>query len=403
MPGASKASERHILVLNAGSSSLKAAVLLSSAGSHAPAAILRSEVSGLKAAPQVRVKGADGTTINAGPAAGVTAGSYEQALGLLLDIFAAAGCAPDVYAAAGHRVVHGGTLYRAPVRIDAAVVDALDGLQPLAPHHLPPNLAGIRALSQRLPHLPQVACFDTAFHATQGSESTTLPLPRDYRDKGYRRYGFHGLSYAFIVSEFRRVTGMPLPRRTIIAHLGNGASMCAVLRGHSVATTMGFSTLDGLMMGSRSGSIDPGVLIDLVRREGLGAEGLEDILYNRSGLLGLSGLSSDVRTLLAADTPEVRFAIDAYCAAAARHAASLMVPLGGCDALVFTGGVGENAAPIRRGIVERLAWAGLRLDGRANAGNQTRISTSASKLSAWVVPTDEENMIARETLHLVKE
>ncbi len=403
-----------VLVLNAGSSSLKAALFAVSpvpaarrrrtpaAAGPAAAAVLRLEISGLKGGtPRLRCRDGAGRSLADRPAAGVAEGSYEDALALMLAEIARAGHATARIAAAGHRVVHGGTVFGAPVVVDAGVLADLDRLAHLAPHHMPPNIAGIRGLMGRLPGVPQVACFDTAFHAGQPAESATLPLPRDYRERGYRRYGFHGLSYAYIVSEFARVTGRPLPARTIVAHLGNGASMCAVEHGRGVATTMGYSTLDGLVMGTRSGSIDPGVLIELVRSERLDAAGLEDLLYNRSGLLGLSGMTSDMRTLLAADTEPARQAVAHYAAAAARHAAALMVALGGCDAIVFTGGIGENAAPVRRMILDKLAWAGCKVDVAANDAGRTAITRTGSRISAWVVPTDEESMIARETLRLV--
>lgn len=402
---ASEQGQRHVLVLNAGSSSLKAALFPAAAPARqrrGSAALIRLEVSGLKGgAARLRVRDGDGRTIEESAATGIGEDAHGDALAVVLDRLAVAGYPVAAIAAAGHRVVHGGTRFSAPIIVDAGVIGALDALAALAPHHMPPNIAGIRALTSRLPRLPQVACFDTAFHATQPPEATMLPLPREYRERGLRRYGFHGLSYAYIVEELARVTRRPLPERAIIAHLGNGASMCATRRGRSIATTMGFSTLDGLVMGTRCGSIDPGVLIELVRRDGLDAAGLEDLLYNRSGLLGLSGLSSDMKALLQSRDPAAREAVAYYCAAAARHAAGLMVSLGGCDAIVFTGGIGENAAPVRRLILERLAWAGVEIDNAANDAGAVMISTPAAKVSAWVVPTDEESMIARETRRLV--
>ena len=430
---------RLVLVLNAGSSSLKAALFevapsagasgigatRSSRAKPSPTRALKSaargpasadgmsetaaslrvvrrlEVSGLRSdAPRLRIRDGDGTALADAPAAGIAPGSYADALALMLTRLAEAGFGLERIAAAGHRVVHGGTVFRTPVIVDDGVVSALDGLAHLAPHHVPPNIAGIRSLMERLPGVPQVACFDTAFHADQLPEAADLPLPSEYRDRGFRRYGFHGLSYAYVVSEFERATGVPLPERTIIAHLGNGASMCAVQSGRGVATTMGYSTLDGLVMGTRCGAIDPGVLIELVRSEGLDAAGLEDLLYNRSGLLGLSGLTGDMRELLESDRPEARRAVEHYAAAAARHAAALMVALGGCDAIVMTGGIGENARPVRRMILERLAWAGCAIDAAANEHGAAAISRPGSRISAWVIPTDEESMIARETVRL---
>ncbi len=248
----------------------------------------------------------------------------------------------------GHRIVHGGTRYTAPVRVDQTIQDDLEALRKLAPLHLPYGLGALAALRKLAPDVPHIACFDTAFHAGRDDLHTRLPLPRAYHERGYRRYGFHGLNYEHVVRELPLQTGKPLPQRLLVAHLGNGSSMCAILDGRSVETTMGFSTADGLLMGTRTGAIDPGVLIALMRDEGLEAEGLEDLLYRRSGLLGISGLSSDMRELLASPAAEAAEAVNAYCYQAARYAGSLAVAIGGIDAMVFTGGIGENAEPVRR-------------------------------------------------------
>jgi acetate kinase len=274
-------------------------------------------------------------------------------------------------AAAGHRIVHGGTKFITPVLVDDAVMAELEALTPLAPLHMPPGLAALRRVRAMLPDVPHVACFDTAFHATQLEIETRLPLPREFFEQGYRRYGFHGLSYEHIVHALPK----PLPRRVIAAHLGAGASLCAILDGKSVATTMGYSTLDGPVMATRSGSIDPGAVIAIMRDKRLGVEGMEDLLYRKSGLLGLSGLSGDMRELLASDAPEAAAAIERFCYSAARHAASLAPALGGVDAMVFTGGIGENTATIRDRILDHLAW--LR------------------PLAVHVVPANEELTIAR--------
>ncbi len=259
----------------------------------------------------------------------------------------------------GHRIVHGGTRYTAPVRVDQTIQDDLEALRKLAPLHLPYGLGALAAFRKLAPDVPHVACFDTAFHAGRDDLHTRLPLPRAYHERGYRRYGFHGLNYEHVVRELPLQTGKPLPRRLLVAHLGNGSSMCAILDGRSVETTMGFSTADGLLMGTRTGAIDPGVLIALMRDEGLDAEGLEDLLYRRSGLLGISGLSSDMRALLASPAAEAAEAVNAYCYQAARYAGSLAVAIGGLDAIVFTGGIGENAEPVRQKILARLSFLGL--------------------------------------------
>jgi acetate kinase len=260
----------------------------------------------------------------------------------------------------GHRIVHGGTRYTAPVRVDQTIQDDLEALRKLAPLHLPYGLGVLAALRKLAPDVPHVACFDTAFHAGRDDLHTRLPLPRAYHERGYRRYGFHGLNYEHVVRELPLQSGKPLPQRLLVAHLGNGSSMCAILDGRSVETTMGFSTADGLLMGTRTGAIDPGVLIALMRDEGLEAEGLEDLLYRRSGLLGISGLSSDMRELLATPAAEAAEAVNAYCYQAARYAGSLAVAIGGIDAIVFTGGIGENAEPVRQKILAQLSFLGLK-------------------------------------------
>jgi acetate kinase len=301
-------------------------------------------------------------------------------------------------AGAGHRVVHGGGEFMTPVVIDATSIDRLASFEPLAPHHQPHNVAAIRALAAQLPQLPQIACFDTAFHATQPAVATRLGLPRDLEAQGLRRYGFHGLSYEYVVGRLRAAG--KLPARLIVAHLGNGCSMCAIRDGKSIATTMGFSTLDGIAMATRSGAVDPGALIHLLRA-GTTPEALEDLLYNRSGLLGISGISADMRTLLASAAPHAREAVAFFCYRIVREAGSLAAALGGCDAIAFTGGIGENAAPIREKIAAGLGWLGLELDARANAANAATISTATSRLGAFVVPTDEEQVIARHAARLL--
>jgi acetate kinase len=283
-------------------------------------------------------------------------------LHIALQALAALGHSASRFTGIGHRIVHGGTKYIFPTLVDARVQQELEALRSLAPLHLPFGLGVLQEMRALAPAVPNIACFDTAFHATQPELATRLPLPRAYFDKGYRRYGFHGLNYEHVVQALPQQTGKPLPGRLLAAHLGSGASMCAILDGKSVGTTMGFSTADGLVMGTRTGSIDPGVLVALMRDEHLTLDALEDLLYRRSGLLGLSGISADMRVLLASSKPEAAEAIDYYCYSAARHAASLITALDGCDAVVFTGGIGENAGDVRGRILGHLRWLGLKAD-----------------------------------------
>jgi acetate kinase len=335
---------KDILVLNAGSSSLKFAVH----GTDALVCRTKGQVSGIGSAARLVVddKGMDLPLVKTMADAQVFLFNWLQDhYGPVANL-----------AGVGHRIVHGGSTYVQPCRIDDQVLAALDGLRKLAPLHLPFGLGVLRHVRNLMPHLPHVACFDTAFHATQTELTTRLPIPRPYFDKGYRRYGFHGLNYEHVVDALPKQTGKPLPRRILAAHLGSGASMCAILDGRSVGTTMGFSTADGLVMGTRTGSIDPGVLVALMRDEHLGLDQLEDLLYRRSGLLGLSGISADMKTLLASSKVEAAEAVDYYCYSAARHAASLVPALGGLDAIIFTGGVGENAGAVRSRILSHLEW-----------------------------------------------
>ncbi|MBL8791957.1 MAG: acetate/propionate family kinase [Rhizobiales bacterium] len=336
-----------ILVLNAGSSSLKFAVY------DRPdlTEILRGQVSGIGTSPRLEC----GKLREVLPAAI----SYREGLSILLDWLDRQGIDASTISGVGHRVVHGGSAFTAPTLIDDRVLATLDSLRSLAPLHLPFGIGVLRDMRALLPDVRQVACFDTAFHATQPELATRLPLPRAFRDKGYRRYGFHGLNYEHIVAHLPRQTGRALPHRLIAAHLGSGSSMCAIRAGKSVGTTMGFSTADGLVMGTRTGSIDPGVLVALMRDEKLSLDQLEDLLYRKSGLLGLSGISGDMRELLASPKPDAAEAVEYYCYHAARHAASLVPTLGGVDAIVFSGGVGENAEPIRTRIMSHLAWLGV--------------------------------------------
>lgn len=304
--------------------------------------------------------------------------------------------------AAGHRVVHGGPHFAAPCFIDAGVIDELEALVPLAPLHQPHHLAAIRAVAALHPELLQIACFDTAFHTTQPAVATSFALPRALQAEGVRRYGFHGISYAYIADALPHYLG---PRaaegRIIVAHLGAGASLCALKGRKSVATTMGFTALDGLVMGKRSGAIDPGVLLYLMDAKGMDSAALSDLLYNHSGLLGVSGISDDMRTLLVSDRMEAREAVDLFVYRAAREIGSLAAALGGLDALVFTAGIGENAAPVREAICQACGWLGLELDAASNATGGPSISAAGSKVSAWVIPTGEDEMIGRDVWRLL--
>ena len=292
--------------------------------------------------------------------------------------------------AAGHRVVHGGDHYAAPVLIDAPVLDALERLCPLAPLHQPHNVAGIRAVAALRPELPQVACFDTAFHQSQPDIARMFALPKALTDAGIKRYGFHGLSYEYIARRLRELPGSEDRRRVIVAHLGNGSSLCAMLDGKSVASTMGFTALDGLMMGTRSGSIDPGVLLYLMDERRMTSAGLAQLLYKQSGLLGVSGVSHDMRTLLESGDARARLAVDLYVYRASREIGSLAAALGGLDALVFTGGIGEHAAPVREAICRSAQWLGVDPD------------PAKSRVAVAVIPTNEEEMIARHAFDVCR-
>jgi acetate kinase len=368
-----------LLTINAGSSSLKFAVFRLR-GEHEPDCEIRGQLSGIG-------QGVAKLTVASpvsGPldwrAANLRLEGHGDALDLLIDRLTIGRDRAD-WLGVGHRVVHGGTRFTAPVRLDRASIGALHGLVHLAPLHQPHSLAAIEAVAAALPDLPQVACFDTAFHATQPELASRFALPERYWTQGVRRYGFHGLSYEAIL---HRLSGTPggIPRRLVIAHLGNGASMAAVEDGCCVATTMGFSTLDGLVMGTRAGNLDPGVLLHLMRTEGLDRDGLERLLYYESGLLAVSGTSADMKTLLDSDDPRARLAIELYCYRISRELGSLAAALGGIESLVFTGGVGENAAPIRERIARASQWLGA--------------------IQIRVIPTDEELTIARHCRNLLR-
>ena len=306
-------------------------------------------------------------------------------------------------AGVGHRVVHGGSQFTHPLRIDDKAIEALAALNPLAPHHQPHNIAAIRAVAARLPRLPQIACFDTAFHATIPEEARRLPLPAEYEVRGIRRYGFHGLSYEYIAGVLPSIVGKEIAAgKVIVAHLGAGASMCAMQNGRSVATTMGFTALDGLPMSHRCGALDPGVVLYLMQEKGLSAELVSKMLYNESGLFGVSGgFSGDMQALLASDDAFAAEAVDMFVYRIGRELGSLAAAMGGMDALVFTAGIGEHAAEIRRRVCLGAGWLGIELDAKANHDGANCISTAQSMASAWVIPTNEDLMIARHTQQIM--
>jgi len=297
----------------------------------------------------------------------------------------------------GHRVVHGGATFAGPTIVTPDVLEELRTLVPLAPLHQPHNLAAIDAVAERLAGVPQVACFDTSFHRGQPAVAAVVPLPREVCGSGVQRYGFHGLSYEYIASVLPQVAPEIAGGRVIVAHLGSGASLCALKNGRSIDSTLGFTALDGLCMGTRPGAVDPGVILYLFQSLGLSAKEVETILYKKSGLLGISGISNDMRDLLARPEPGARLAVDYFVYRAAKEIGALTAVLGGLDGLVFTAGIGENSAEIRRRICQASAWLGIDLDDAANLAKGPRISTEGSRVSAWMIPTNEELMIARHT------
>jgi acetate kinase len=328
--------------------------------------------------------------------------THADAIALLLTSRRAGFIASECVTAVGHRVVHGGARL-APTIIDAAVLAELEALVPLAPLHQPQTLAAITAVAAQAPELTQVACFDTSFHRTQPREAQAFALPRHYADEGIRRYGFHGLSFEYVASVLRRHDSLAATGRTVVAHLGNGASLCALAGGRSVATTMGFTALDGLVMGTRCGALDPGVLLHLIERHRLDASALRHLLYQESGLLGVSGISSDMRVLLGSAEPRAAEAVDLFVYRIGRELGSMAAALKGLDAIAFTGGIGENSAVLRARVCQDAAWLGVELDEAANAQGGPCISRPDSRVTAWVIPTDEEALIAAHTRRLIAE
>jgi len=387
-----------ILVVNAGSSSVKFQIFALVNGG-VPKRLVKGQMDGIGTRPRLRAESSDGSSL--------VDKLYRP--DEIPDVPAAIGATADWLRetqrfrllAVGHRVVHGGPSYDRPVIVDQKALKRLEQYNSLAPLHQPNNLAPIRSLMTRRPELIQVACFDTAFHRTHPAVADRYAIPERFYQEGVRRYGFHGLSYEYVASRLREVAPEIAEKRVIVAHLGSGASMCALSGGKSIESTMGFTALDGLPMGTRPGQIDPGVLLYLLTEKGMAPEDLEELLYRESGLKGLSGISNDMRELEASDSPAARLAIDYFVYRIGLNTGMLAAALGGLDGFVFTAGIGENSATIRARVVEKLAWLGISLDSTANKAGKGRISQAQSKVPLLVVPTDEELMIARHTVSLL--
>lgn len=380
-----------LLTINMGSSTVKAALFRASAGA-APVESWRDTLDLVDAKPHWR---------SSSPAPSAASDSHAPT-GQIVALLAAR-LQDAMPTAIVHRIVHGGEHLDAPARIDEALLDTLQSLAPLAPLHQPPALALVQALRQQWPRIPQIACFDTAFHRTMPSLSRRLPIPAEWDALGVRRYGFHGLSYQSIVDRLRRDVPEISERRVVIAHLGNGSSLCAVREGRSVDTTMGFSALDGVPMGTRPGTMDPGVLLYLMRHARWSIDQLENFLYHDCGLKALSGSSADMRTLLEDESPAARFAVDYFAHRIGQATVALATSLGGLDALVFTGGIGEHAAPLRTAVAARLAWTGLMLDEAANERHASSIAASDSRVAVYVLTADEEAVMAAGALRVLRE
>jgi len=387
-----------IAVVNAGSSSVKFSLFgVQGDGLQLD---LRGQIEGLYTAPrlvardaagavQARKEWADGAGLG-------HAGALDHLMALLRSDFGHLNLL-----GVGHRVVHGGLQFTAPTRVTPEVLHQLEAFVPLAPLHQPHNLAPIRRVLDSAPGMPQVACFDTSFHRGNPEVAQMFALPFELHEAGVRRYGFHGLSYEYVASVLPRLAPRAAAGRTLVLHLGNGASICAMDGGRGVASTMGFTAVDGLPMGTRCGAIDPGVVMYLMAQRGMDAQAIEEMLYSRSGLLGLSGISSDMRVLLDSEAPRAKLAIDHFVYRIQREIGSLAAALGGLDALVFTAGIGENSPEIRQRVCAGLGWLGVELDAAANAAGEASIGSASSATSVWVIPTNEELMIARHTLRLL--
>lgn len=352
--------------------------------------LLYGEIEGIGNSAQLSMSGETRT---------ITAGTPHEAMEALASL--PDGPVTGDIAAFGHRIVHGGPDLKHSVLVDDASLAAIEAVSPLAPLHNPPALDVLKGLRKRFPGVPHVACFDTAFHRGHPAVADRFAIPDSLYHEGVRRYGFHGLSYSYIAGAMKTQAPDIAGGRVVVAHLGSGASMCAMINGHSVDSSMGFTALDGLPMGTRSGSLDAGVILWLQQQKGWSVDRVEDFLYHDCGLKGMSGLSNDIRVLLASDAPLAKLAVEYFVYHAARTAASLAVSMGGIDGIVFTAGIGEHSVPVRARILARLAWLGFELDPTANATSRGRITTQKSQIPAFVIPTDEERVIARETLALV--
>ncbi|MFZ1414812.1 MAG: acetate/propionate family kinase [Defluviicoccus sp.] len=382
-----------ILVINAGSSSIKFAGYAAD-GAADPHLLARGVLDGIGSDPFFAVKDADGKAVGTHDWPRGSCLSHADAIAFILDWIRSRDSGARLIAA-GHRVVFGGAAYDRPIRLTPSLIDGIAELVPFFPLHLPHNLAAISALTKVDASLPQIACFDNAFHRTMPPVAQLLALPAHLRAQGVRRYGFHGLSYEFIARTLPAYA--PEASRVVVAHLGSGASMCAIRDGASIEGTLGFSGLDGLPMGTRPGALDPGVLLYCMQALGMDAKAIERLLYKECGLLGVSGISNDMRDLLASTEPAAEEAIALFCYHVNKHLGALTAALGGLDALVFTAGIGEHAPAIRARVCRAAAWLGIRLDEGANARGGPRISSDDSQVSVWVIPTDEERMIALHT------
>ena len=384
-------------VLNAGSSSIKFSLFAEEGGR--PIQLARGQAEGIYTTPRFVAKDGAGALLDERKWA--SALDHDSALEYLM-AFVRRNIGDHRLLGVGHRVVHGGREFVKPVRVDASVVAALEKYVPLAPLHQPHNLAPIKSLLARMPELAQVACFDTAFHRAQSPVAQAFALPASITDRGVLRYGFHGLSYEYIAGALPGLSPRAAGGKTIVLHLGNGASMCAMAAGRSVASTMGFTAADGLPMGTRCGNLDPGVVLYLIDSLGMDTRAIEKLIYQESGLLGVSGISSDMRVLLASDDPRAKLAIDLFIYRIGREMGSLAAALGGLDAIVFTAGIGENSAYVRERVCNDAAWVGVALDAAANARNEACIGRRESRVEAWAIPTNEELMIARHARALIE-
>jgi acetate kinase len=387
-----------ILALNAGSSSIKFA-LYEIGGTGEPEPLAKGQIAGLDAQRLFTAEDSSGAKL-ADRRLAPGDGAHDAVLGELID-WVEAYLAGRSLAAAGHRIVHGGLDFVSPVRITPDVIRALDQLTPLAPLHQPLSLAPIRALAALRPDLPQVACFDTAFHHDLQPPVRSFALPAAYEASGIRRYGFHGISYEFIAGRLREISPALAVQRVVVAHLGSGCSLCAMRDGKSLDTTMGFTALDGLMMGTRCGAIDPGILLYLMQARGMSVASLEHLLYHESGLLGVSGISADMQTLLASDDPRAAEAVELFVFRISREIAAMANTLGGLDCIVFTGGIGEHAGQVRAQVCDRLAWLGVEIDRASNDMGADLVSSEHSRIGVRVIATNEEMTIARHTLGLI--